>query len=112
MAQGLDVKLINRRVDAAARKGLQKAAGTVGRTATDLAPVRQGTLRESETVSVDDDGRTAAVSFDTPYAVLVHESDYAQHTTGQAKYLEVALFRDNEEAISQLADALRRELDS
>jgi hypothetical protein len=56
---------------------------------TPVAPVEGGLLRDSCFVSMDDAALRAAVSFDTDYAVEVHEDMTWRHATGtKAKYLE------------------------
>lgn len=69
--------------------GLQLAAEHILARATDLVPIEEGTLQRSGTVSIDAMGTTAAVSYDTPYAVRQHEELDWHHDEGrQAKYLE------------------------
>lgn len=52
-------------------------------------PHEDGDLQSSGKVSVDPATKTAAVSFDTPYAVRQHEDMTYKHDAGRkAKYLE------------------------
>lgn len=72
--------------------GLQLAAEHILAQATELVPIEEGTLQRSGTVSIDAAGQTAAVSYDTPYAVRQHEELNWHHDAGrQAKYLETPM---------------------
>jgi len=76
------------RVEAdAAERGVRLAAEHLLGESRKLVPLEEGTLERSGTVSTD--GMTAAVSYDTPYAVYQHERLDLRHDPGrQAKYLE------------------------
>lgn len=80
---------------AAAMDGATKAAEHVLGVSNEHVPHEEGTLERSGKVSVDDSsfGRTtAAISYDTPYAVAQHERMDLEHDPGRtAKYLENAL---------------------
>lgn len=69
-----------------AARGLVLGAEHVRGIAVNLAPLDTAALRNSATASHDADALTAAVSFDTPYAVRQHEELDYHHRTGQAKY--------------------------
>lgn len=75
--------------------GLYLGAEHVGEEADRIIPISppgemsSGTLMRSKAVSVDEGALQAAVSYDTPYAVIQHEDLTFQHDPGrQAKYLE------------------------
>ncbi len=68
------------------RSGLPEALSLLRERSQELVPVRTGALRASCRVSAGDTGGT--VSYDTPYAVQVHEDMTAHHPSGQAKFLE------------------------
>ena len=71
-------------------KGLRDGGEHILKLARDRVPIEEGTLERSGRVT-DDGEAVAAVSFDTPYAVRVHEDLGARHADGrQAKYLESA----------------------
>jgi hypothetical protein len=54
-----------------------------------IVPLDEATLERSGVASVDERILTAAVSYDTPYAVKQHEDESIVHRNGrQAKYLE------------------------
>jgi hypothetical protein len=88
--EGADVD-IAAALTAAALEGLKDGGEHVLKLARDIVPIEEGTLERSGRVT--DDGRgTVAVSFDTPYAVTVHEMTNLRHASGRkAKYLETAL---------------------
>lgn len=72
-----------------ADKGLELGAHHLLQTSRKLVPHEEGTLENSGKVSTDTGKHTAAVSYDTPYAVRQHEEmDYAHDDGRQAKYLE------------------------
>ena len=62
--------------------------------AIQIVPVEDHDLQSSGKVSTDPSQCLAAVSFDTPYAVIQHEDMTFKHKSGrQAKYLEEPLTR-------------------
>ena len=72
-----------------AARGLFLAAENILEQATRIVPLDEGTLERSGVASVDEAQLLAAVSYDTPYAVVQHEDLSYQHQRGrQAKYLE------------------------
>ncbi|MDN5687009.1 MAG: minor capsid protein [Brachybacterium sp.] len=98
-------------VEGAAQRGLALAAEYVLQQANQAVPIEEGTLQRSGRASVDDDGLRAAVSYDTPYAVAVHEDLTARHDEGRtAKWLEQAM-NDSADQVGQIiAQAIRGEL--
>lgn len=83
------------RVRAAAARGLRKAAEHVLGESRKEVPLEEATLERSGVASVDADALTAAVSFDTRYAVRQHEELDWQHDAGRkAKYLEDPMNRE------------------
>lgn len=73
-------------ISQAARQGLRDAAEYTRERAVQRTPVMDGVLRNSAKVSQD--GLTAAISFNTPYAIKQHEELGYRHKDGEAKYLE------------------------
>jgi len=72
-----------------ANRGLKLGAEHLLKSARDIVPIEEGTLETSGQVSVDTSGFRAAVSFNTPYAVVQHEDLTMKHDPGRrAKYLE------------------------
>lgn len=98
--------------DAAAR-GVGKAAEHVLGEARRIVPHEEGTLERSGRASAEQSGTTAraAVSFDTPYAVVQHEQTRYRHKKGRrAKYLEGPLNAEQGKAQAIIAAELRGEL--
>lgn len=96
--------------DAAAR-GLALAAEYVLQQTNEVVPIEEHTLQESGKASIDDNGLTAAVSYDTPYAVVVHEDLTARHDKGRhAKYLEKTMNESGEAVGEIIAKTIRGEL--
>ncbi|WP_399088022.1 hypothetical protein ACGH2B_12495 [Streptomyces sp. BBFR2] len=74
-------------------------------------PLDEGTLERSGAASVDESSLTAAVSYDTPYAVRVHEDMTARHSPGRkAKYLENPARREAGQIAAIIAAQVRRAL--
>lgn len=76
----------------AAARGLAIAAEHVLSVSNAKAPLEEGTLERSGTVTTDPGQLSATVSYDTPYAVRQHEELGYQHNGGrEAKFLENAM---------------------
>lgn len=115
MAKNWSVKLntgrIKRKTRDGAGRGLYLAAEHGLAEAKRRVPIEEGTLERSGTASVDEAEMKAAVSFDTPYAVVQHEDLTMRHDDGrQAKYLENALNDNREEFLRIFAQQLGRAL--
>lgn len=96
-------------LEAAAARGLALAAEHLLQVANELVPIQEGTLKRSGVASSD--GLTAAVSYDTPYAVRVHEDLTARHDPGRtAKYLERPFIAERETMLDIIAAEMRRDL--
>ena len=97
-------------IEKAARdRGLFMAAEHVLGEARRVVPIDEGTLERSGFTSVDD-GR-AAVSFDTPYAVVQHEDLSLAHAAGRkAKYLEEPLNQQKDTVQDIIANELDKAL--
>jgi len=98
---------VKAKMHAAAAAALQDAADELLKTASEtvpVAPVGGGFLRDSGKVEVDEAGLSAQVYYDTPtpatgsdgresfgsLALMVHENTKVTHSTGRAKWLEMA----------------------
>lgn len=102
---------ITAQTSAAAARGLGKAAEHVLGEARKEVPHEEGTLERSGVASVEDATLTAAVSFDTKYAVVQHEDMTFQHDEGRkAKYLEDPMNREGPTALAIVATEIRRSL--
>lgn len=91
--------------------GLTNAAEHLLGEARAIVPIQEATLERSGVASVDRSSMTAAVSFDTPYAVRQHEELTWKHDPGrQAKYLEQPAMTERGTMHELMAAALRRAL--
>lgn len=95
----------------AAVRGLAIAAEHLLGAAKAIVPIEEATLERSGVASVDRSSMTAAVSFDTPYAVRQHEELTYRHAPGrQAKYLEQPAITERDTMLALMAAELRRAL--
>lgn len=98
-------------VEKAIVRGLRLAAEHVLTEANDRVPIEEGTLMRSGKTSVDERDLRAAVSYDTPYAVAVHEDMSARHDAGRtAKWLEQALAAEADTVRRIIAEEVRKAL--
>ncbi|MEU9141708.1 hypothetical protein AB0D33_38210 [Streptomyces sp. NPDC048404] len=96
-------------IRAGALRGVRLAAEHLLAASRARVPIEEGTLERSGVVSVDESSLTAAVSFDTPYAVRQHEDLTARHDSGRtAKYLERPLHEENGVITEIIAAQVRR----
>lgn len=94
----------------AGQMGLRKAAEHLRGVSQQLAPIDEGTLRNSAAVTTVNPARVA-VSFNTPYAVKQHEElGYRHPKGGQAKYLEAPLHDEAQTMRDMVAAEVRRAL--
>lgn len=99
---------VDERVRGAAARGLLLAAEAVLTEATDTVPIEEGTLQRSGRASVDPQNLRGLVSYDTPYAVRVHEDMTARHDPGRrAKWLEAAMAENTDMIRQIIADSIR-----
>lgn len=83
---------VKREAHHAAALGLAHGAEHVLGVSKMLVPIEEGTLQRSGATDMDESSLTAAVSYDTPYAVRQHEDMTWKHDAGrQANYLEQPL---------------------
>lgn len=95
----------------ARRKAIAAGAEHILGASNATVPLEEGTLERSGTVTVDDGGHEAAVSYDTVYAARQHEELTWQHDPGRrAKFLELALIEDGDTALALMAARYRREM--
>lgn len=66
-----------------------------------------GELRESGRVDMEPEERRAALSFNTIYASLQHERMDWHHTSGHAKFLEVAMAENRSAVVEVIAARIR-----
>ncbi|MFB6846207.1 hypothetical protein ACFCXS_15280 [Streptomyces sp. NPDC056373] len=96
---------------AGALRGLRVAAEHVLTESRKVVPIEEATLERSGVATVDESSLTAAVSYDTPYAVRQHEELNYRHDPGRtAKYLERPLTEEAATVAAIIAAELRRSL--
>lgn len=92
-------------------RGLNILGEHVLNESNDRVPLDEATLQRSGVVSVDEVELTAAVSYDTPYAVRQHEDLTLNHPNGRrAKYLESAWADSQHLAPQIIGNQIRRAL--
>ncbi|WP_267244350.1 hypothetical protein [Streptomyces sp. PR69] len=100
---------VERELRAAAAHGLFLSGEHVLGESQAVVPIDEAALARSGAVSVDEAAMAAAVSYDTPYAVVQHERLDFRHAPGrQAKYLEEPLNAARTRIAAILAAQLRR----
>lgn len=93
----------------AAARGLGLAAEHLLQVSRERVPIEEATLERSGVASVDPGELTAAVSYDTPYAVAVHEDLTARHDADRtAKYLEGPANEERVVMLDLIAAQVRR----
>ncbi|MFJ3867908.1 hypothetical protein [Streptomyces nigra] len=96
-------------IRAAAVRGVRLGAEHLLQVSNTRVPIEEGTLERSGVVSVDEGEVTAAVSYDTPYAVRQHEELDYRHDAGRtAKFLERSLHEENGTITEIIAAQVRR----
>lgn len=107
----IDTAAVQRELRPAAVRGLQLAAEHVLTESQAVVPLDEGPLQNSGTATVDESSLTAAIAYDTPYAVRQHEELDYRHAPGRtAKYLETPLNAERDQVRALLAAELRRAL--
>lgn len=96
---------------AGAVRGVRLGAEHLLQVSRTRVPIEEGTLERSGVASVDESSVTAAVSYDTPYAVRQHEDLSLRHDQGrEAKWLERSLNREADTVNEIIAAQVRRSL--
>jgi hypothetical protein len=104
-------RAIQKLVHAAAGEGNTAAADVLLDGALDRVPRDTNELAETGTVSTEQGGRAAAVSFGTDYAAVQHEDLTLEHPGGgEAKFLENAARAEQSAMLRAAAAPLRRVL--
>lgn len=108
MSRGWRVSINPRAKDilnGSANRGVALAAEHILGESNKTAPIEESTLIRSGTVSTDPGTFSAAISYDTPYAVRQHEDMTLRHDGGRtAKYLENAMNAE----VQAAAEIIRR----
>lgn len=93
----------------AALAALSDGAEYLLETSNRTAPIEEGTLIGSGTVTVDRARLRAVVSYDTPYAVRQHEDTRLRHDSGRrAKWLEQTAREERQRITTMIRDRLRK----
>lgn len=96
-----------------ASRGLRKAAAFVLRESQKIVPVDTGALRASGRVVVEGEGfgTRCTVSYNTDYAIYVHEDLNAAHRPGKtAKYLVRVIVEQRDQIVRIAVDEARRHI--
>jgi hypothetical protein len=102
---------VTRAAQQAAGRGARLGAEHLLGVSRDRVPIEEGTLERSGTVTVDEANGTAAVSFDTLYAVRQHEDMTLRHDAGRtAKFLEGPFNEEADVIQAIIAAQVRRAL--
>lgn len=103
--------LVSKKVKKGAGKGLYKAAEHVLEHSNRTVPKDEGNLLSSGFTDIDYKILTAAVIYDTEYAVRLHEStpgEYNFRGTGRRKWLELTV-KERQKAVSKVvADEIKK----
>ena len=96
-------------IQEAAAEALYPAAEYILGKANETSPIDEGTLRRSGDTSVDLKKRQAAVSYDTPYAVKLHEDEGTNFSNKHArrKWFERTLEEQGEAAFKIIANHVK-----
>lgn len=95
----------------AAVAGLTTSIESLLTIANRTAPLDEGPLTESGTVAIDPYTLEAAMGWDTPYAVRLHENPQYQFQGGRrGKWAELTLQEQQHQVRQWLADELRKAL--
>lgn len=85
----LDKQVLIGAIKRGGKKATWSALDHLASVSKEQVPLDTGALKNSCTVSVNDDGSEGTISYDTPYAVEQHENLIYHHQRGRkAKYLE------------------------
>ncbi|HLT68573.1 MAG TPA: hypothetical protein VKZ72_00320 [Acidimicrobiales bacterium] len=99
------------RVRAAAAQAISDVTEALLTDANRTVPHDRGDLERSGVASVDTGALRGAVSYNTPYAVIQHESLHFHHPgKGRAKWLELTMVERASAYGAYIADVIRRAL--
>lgn len=91
------------------QEGAKAGAGALQDGAERIIPTESSELRESGKVTAD--GDRAALSYDTPYAVIDHQSGYPRHRPPQTKHwLTKPMLENGPEILAAMGEAVTDEL--
>lgn len=102
---------VTKRVQQAAFEGLQDGAEHILDEANTIVPYREGTLMQSGAVTPDPVSKTVFVSYDTPYAVYLHEHPEFNFRNGrEGKWLEKTMNNEARAVLNYVARRVRQEI--
>jgi hypothetical protein len=104
----LDLDRLVSTEEAVTPEALQKAGEHIGEVSAQQVPIEEGTLLRSQKVTVE--GTVVAISYDTPYAIYVHEILRNKHPHGNAKFLELPLLAEGRTALGIVANDIKQAL--
>lgn len=94
----------------AARKALWLAGEDILELSNAIVPLDEGTLQASGEVTATD-GLAVIISYDTPYAVRLHEHPGYKFQGGrEGKWLEKTVNKNSTKVLNRLADELKQKL--
>lgn len=102
-------KQVSAKVKRAAVQGLSDGAEHILEESNRIVPIDEGNLMRSGITSVDESKMHAAISYDTPYAVRLHEHpEYNFQHGREGKWLEKTLKKRKRDVQRHIADKLKR----
>ena len=107
----LNFDAVQRAIRAAAADGLGVSLEAIADQSDRHVPIESGQLLRSRRVVVDRQGLEGAVTYDTEYAAVVHESMTEHHDAGRtAKFLENAGNAKRAATVETVASKIRSRL--
>lgn len=100
--------VVRQAIERSAKEAARKGAEHIKERAVQRTPLETGALRNSAKVTTS--GKTAAVSYNTPYAVKQHEEVGYQHGDGEAKFLENTVRAEQGAVQNIIAEEVRKAL--
>jgi hypothetical protein len=96
-------------LDHVLHESAQAGAHALQDAAERIIPTRSSELRASGRVTAD--GPRAALSYDTPYAVIEHQSSYPDHPApGSRHFVTRPMLENGEEVLAAIGETVDREL--
>ncbi|HEY8588474.1 MAG TPA: hypothetical protein VIL55_02865 [Naasia sp.] len=106
---GFDLRNAANLHEDAARRGIRNAINHVFGVTQERVPLEEAVLLNSGRVEIDGEGLSAAITYDTVYAVRQHEELTWRHAPGRtAKYVEGPMNEERDTALALIAAELRR----
>lgn len=102
---------INRQIETIAHKAVRYAAEHILTESIRTTPKDTGLLQQSGRVTTDPNTLEAVVSFDTPYAVRLHEHPEYNFKNGRrGKWLELTVLEQSNNVANIMADVMRGDI--